>query len=68
MPHTDIVRMYLPFALRGSYSAGELRACKADGFCWSWAELASMGVLENATKPTKADYNLHDVYLKAKQA
>ena len=27
-----------------------------------------MGVLQNATKPTKADYNLHKVYLKAKQA
>jgi len=26
-----------------------------------------MGVLQNATKPTKADYNLHNVYLKAKQ-
>jgi len=27
-----------------------------------------MGLLENATKPTEADYNLHNVYLKAKQA
>ena len=27
-----------------------------------------MGLLENATKPTNADYNLHDVYLKAKQS
>ena len=27
-----------------------------------------MDLLENATKPTNADYNLHDVYLKAKQS
>ena len=27
-----------------------------------------MGLLENATKLTNADYNLHDVYLKAKQS
>ena len=67
MPHTYIVRMCKPFELRARCSAGQQRECKGDGFCWSWAELASMGVLENAAHPTIADYHLHDSYLKAKQ-